>query len=111
MFTDRIDKGIVNSSAKAFRAAADAELGKPTESDEDREQRELLTAVSVGKVGHLSADALQEAADAGLIYLTGQMQPNLAPLGDYLLSLDLAAQPAAEQQDSAEATESELIGG
>lgn len=101
MITDRIDKGISDWSARAFDAAVVAELGQPSERAEDVAQRKLLVAVAGGHGLQQSAEKLQEAADSGLVDL-GAGDPQLTPLGDYLLSLETSgveaqAEPAAQE--------------
>lgn len=94
MITDRIDKGISDWSARAFKAAVVAELGQPSERAEDIAQRELLVAVAEGFGSQQSDEKLREASDSGLIDLSTD-DPQLTPLGDYLLSLETAS---AEEQ-------------
>ncbi|HWJ42166.1 MAG TPA: hypothetical protein VNR67_01925 [Solirubrobacterales bacterium] len=98
MITDRIDRGISDWSARAFKAAAVAELGEPSERVEDMAQRELLVAVDEGRISQQIAARLQEASDSGLIDLDTEV-PRLTPLGRYLLSLETSG---AEEQSQPE---------
>lgn len=96
MFTDRIDKRIGELSARAFKAVVAAELGEPGESDADRAQRELLITVKNGRGSQLDGPTRRKAVDSGLIEIH-RGKPHLTPLGNYLLSLEVANQPERVQ--------------